>query len=208
MKRRTTGRETANRSKTLKGNDMKIKEKDYFTALYEVARVINASLEPSEVLEKITCCVTEALDVKACSIRLLDTRGKRLLMGAACGLSKGYLVKGPVLVKESGIDRKALGGKTIWIEDAQSDRNFQYTAEAKKEKIRSILVVPLVVGKKAIGVLRAYTKEERKFAKQEIRFLEAVANLSAIALDNARLYNALKTNFDLLVEHKYRIDDN
>ncbi len=187
---------------------MKIKEKDYFTALYEVARVINASLEPSEVLEKITCCVTEALDVKACSIRLLDTRGKRLLMGAACGLSKGYLVKGPVLVEESGIDRKALGGKTIWIEDAQSDRNFQYTAEAKKERIRSVLVVPLRVGRKTIGVLRAYTKEERKFEKREIRFLEAVANLSAIALDNARLYNALKTNFDLLVEHKYRIDDN
>ena len=64
------------------------------------------------------------------------------------------------------------------------------------------------MGKKAIGVLRVYTKEERKFDKQEIRFLEAVANLSAIALDNARLYKALKTNFELLVEHKYRIDDN
>ena len=187
---------------------MKIKEKDYFTALYEVAKVINASLEPSEVMEKITRCVTEALDVKACSIRLLDAKGKRLLMGAASGLSKGYLVKGPVLVEESGIDRKALGGKTIWIEDAQTDRNFQYTAEAKKENIRSVLVTPLLVGKKAIGVLRAYTKEKRKFEKPEIRFLEAVANLSAIALDNARLYNALKTNFDLLVEHKYRLDDN
>jgi signal transduction protein with GAF and PtsI domain len=187
---------------------MKIKEKDYFTALYEVAKVINASLEPSEVLKKIVECVARALDVKACSIRLLDARGKRLLMGAACGLSKGYLVKGPVLVEESGIDRKALGGKTIWIEDAQTDRNFQYTAEAKKENIRSVLVTPLLVGKKAIGVLRAYTEKERRFDKQEIRFLEAAANLSAIALDNARLYKALKTNFDLLVEHKYRIDDN
>ena len=184
------------------------KEKDYFIALYEVARVINASLEPSEVLEKITCCVTEAMGVKACSIRLLDARGTRLLMGAACGLSKGYLVKGPVLVKESGIDRKALGGRTIWIRDAQSDKGFQYTAEAKKEKIRSVVVVPLLVGKKAIGVLRVYTKDERTFERREIRFLEAVANLSAIALDNARLYSALKTNFDLLVEHKYRIDDN
>jgi len=57
-------------------------------------------------------------------------------------------------------------------------------------------------------VLRAYTGEERKFDRREIRFLEAVANLSAIALDNARLYNALKTNFDLVIEHKYRIDDN
>jgi signal transduction protein with GAF and PtsI domain len=190
------------------GDAMTIKEKDYFTALYEVAKVINASLEPAEVLKKIVECVARAMGVKACSIRLLDARGKRLLMGAACGLSKGYLVKGPVLVKESGIDRKALGGRTIWIRDAQSDKGFQYSAEAKKEKIRSVLVTPLLVGKKAIGVLRAYTEEERKFDKQQIRFLEAVANLSAIALDNARLYNALKTNFDLLVEHKYRIDDN
>ncbi len=187
---------------------MTSKERDYFTALYEVAKVINASLEPSEVLEKIACCVTEAMGVKACSIRLLDARGKRLLMGAACGLSKGYLVKGPVLVRESGIDRKALGGKTIWIRDAQSDKGFQYSAEAKKEKIRSVLVVPLLVGKKVIGVLRVYTKEERKFDRQEVRFLEAAANLSAIALDNARLYSALKTNFDLVIEHKYRIDDN
>jgi signal transduction protein with GAF and PtsI domain len=187
---------------------MSIREKDYFTALYEVARVINASLEPSEVLKKITCCVTETMGVKACSIRLLDARGVRLLMGAACGLSKGYLVKGPMLVKESGIDRKALGGKTLLIRDAQSDRGFQYSAQAKKEKIRSVLVVPLLVGEKAIGVLRAYTAEVRKFDKQETRFLKAVASLSAIALDNARLYNALKTNFDLLVEHKDRIDDN
>ena len=187
---------------------MTTRDRDYFEALYEVAKVINASLEPSEVLEKITCCVTEAMGVKACSLRLLDARGKRLLMGAACGLSKGYLVKGPVLVRESGIDRKALAGKTIWIRDAQSDKGFQYTAEARKEKIRSVLVVPLLAGRKVIGVLRAYTREERKFDRQEIRFLEAVANLSAIALDNARLYNALKTNFDLVIEHKYRIDDN
>ena len=187
---------------------MTTRDRDYFEALYEVAKVINASLEPSEVLEKITCCVTEAMGVKACSLRLLDARGKRLLMGAACGLSKGYLVKGPVLVRESGIDRKALAGKTIWIRDAKSDKGFQYTAEARKEKIRSVLVVPLLAGRKVIGVLRAYTGEERKFDRREIRFLEAVANLSAIALDNARLYNALKTNFDLVIEHKYRIDDN
>jgi len=113
---------------------MKKKEMQYFEALYDAARVVNASLEPAAVLEKIVRCVTEAMNVKACSIRLLDARGKRLLMGAARGLSKGYLVKGPVLIKESGIDRRALAGRTIWIRDARSDRGFQYSAEAKKEK--------------------------------------------------------------------------
>jgi signal transduction protein with GAF and PtsI domain len=57
---------------------MKGKEMDYFVALYDVARVINASLEPSRVLEEIVRCVAQAMRVKACSIRLLDSREKGL----------------------------------------------------------------------------------------------------------------------------------
>ena len=38
--------------------------------------------------------------------------------------------------------------------------------------------------------------------------MEAVASLSAIALENARLHNSLKTEFDLLAAHTDRLDDN
>ena len=38
--------------------------------------------------------------------------------------------------------------------------------------------------------------------------MESVANLSALALENARLHQALKTNYELLIAHKYRLDDN
>ena len=48
---------------------MKGKEEHYFTALYEVAKVVNASLSPSQVLEKIVSCVAEAMNVKACSLK-------------------------------------------------------------------------------------------------------------------------------------------
>jgi signal transduction protein with GAF and PtsI domain len=187
---------------------MKEKEQDYFVALYDVARVINASLEPSCVMEEIVRCVAEAMHVKACSIRLLDSREKRLMLGAACGLSEDYIHKGPILVEESGLDRKALQGKTIWLKDAQTSKDFQYGARAKAEGIKSVLVVPLLLDKKAIGVLRVYADRIREFKNREIKFLEAVANLSAIALDNARLHKTLQTRCDLMTAHKYRIDDN
>jgi hypothetical protein len=38
--------------------------------------------------------------------------------------------------------------------------------------------------------------------------MKAVANISALALDNARLHQALKADYELLVAHKYRVDDN
>lgn len=185
-----------------------MKEKNYFNALYDVVRVINASLELGTVLEEIVKALADAMNVKAASIRLLDSRRRSLVMGASFGLSKGYIRKGPVLVKESGLDQKVLKGELIWIKDAQTDPDFQYGAGAKAEGIRSVIVAPLVTGKKVIGVLRVYSDKIREFTKQEMLFLEAVANLSAIALDNARLHQALKTNYELLIAHKYRLDDN
>ncbi len=187
---------------------MSAKEMDYFHALYDVARVVNASLDPARVLEEIVRCVAKAMRVKACSLRLLDSREKKLVMGAACGLSEAYLHKGPILVKESGLDRRALKGKTVYLRDAGVDRGFQYGAKAAAEGIKSVLVVPLMREEKAIGVLRVYAGSVREFSAPEIRFLEAAANLSAIALDNARLHRTLQTRCDLMTAHKYRIDDN
>lgn len=184
------------------------KKKDYFTALYEVAKVVNASLTPSQVMKEVVSCVAETMKVKACSLRLLGSRRKRLLMGAQQGLSDGYIRKGPILVAESGLDKKALKGKTIWLKNAQTDKDFQYQEKAKAEGIKSVLVVPLLAEKKSIGVLRAYSDRIREFSQDEIKFLEAVANLSAIALENARLHQALRRDYELLVEHKYRLDDN
>jgi signal transduction protein with GAF and PtsI domain len=187
---------------------MKGKDIDYFEALYDVARVINASLDLSKVLEKIVQCVVKAMGVKAGSIRLLDPRGRMLLLGAARGLSKGYIRKGPILVEESGLDRKVLRGRSVWLRDARTAKDFQYGPMAKAEGIKSVLVVPLVLEKKAIGVLRVYTDRIRKFRDDELKFLGAVANLSAIALANARMHETLQTRCDLMVAHKYRIDDN
>ena len=184
------------------------KQRGYFTALYEVTKVVNASLSPARVMKEIVTCVAATMKVKACSLRLMDSRRKRLLMGAHFGLSDGYIRKGPVVVEESGLDKKALKGKSVLIKNAQKDKNFQYRDKARSEGIKSVLVVPLMIEKKAIGVLRVYTDKEKTFAVDEIRFLEVVANVSAIALENARLHQALRNDYDLLVAHKYRLDDN
>lgn len=187
---------------------MKGKKMDYFAALYNVAKVINVSLDLPRVLEEIVRCVTETMGVKASSLRLLDPRKKKLLLAATHGLTTGYIRKGPVLVEKSGLDRKALKGESIWIKDAQTDKNFQYGGRAKEEGIKSVLVVPLGIGKKVIGVLRVYTDRVHEFSDKDRQFLEAVASLSAIAIENARLHQNLKTDCDLLNAYKFRLDDN
>ncbi|MCA1743599.1 MAG: GAF domain-containing protein [Desulfonatronovibrio sp.] len=181
------------------------KEQDYYRSLYEIAKVINSSLDPASVLNKIVRQVTEALKLKAASIRLLDKEGKRLLLGSAHGLSKGYVRKGSVEVNKSGLDQESLSGKNVTIKDACSDPRFQYPEKAKEEGIASLVVVPLMVDQKSIGVLRGYSDTCREFTSDEIEFLTIIANLSAIAIENARLHQKLKLDHELQEAFDYRL---
>lgn len=178
----------------------------YFKALYEVATVINSSLNPQVVLHKVVEEVTKALSAKACTLRLLDREGKRLLASASFGLSKGYLRKGDVELVKSRIDAEVLtSGKPTYIKNVTTDNRFQYPDAAKAEGLISILVAPLLVDRKPVGILRVYTGEERDFTQDDQDFLMAVAHVSAIAIQNAKLHDALRNDFELLTQYNYQI---
>lgn len=181
------------------------KEQSYYRALYEAARVINSSLEPGKVLNTIATQTAKALGVKACTLRLLDRQGEYLLPGACYGLSQAYLRKGKVALSGSKLDKVALTGEPVHIQNAATDPRFQYPEAAKAEGIVSLLVVPLMLeDKKAIGVIRVYSGVERVFTAEETEFLTIMANLSAIALENARLHQALKQDFELLTAFQFQ----
>ena len=145
------------------------------------------------------------MNCKACTIRLLDSTGHFLLPSAAYGLSATYMRKGPVEVKRSGLDSEVLSGKAIHLKDATSDGRFQYPESAKAEGLVSVLSAPLSVGGKVIGLIRVYSSEEREFTDDEDSFMMAVAAISAVAIENARLHDALRNNYELMAKHAYSV---
>lgn len=172
------------------------RHKDYYTALYQAALTISSSLELAQVLQSVVTSITEAMEVKACGLRLLDPRTGRLQLSAVHGLSSDYLAKGPVAVGQSPIDSEALRGTTVVIPDVSSDSRFQYPEAAKREGIVSILCVPLEVHGTAIGVMRVYTGEPTTFHEDDVQFLSVLARLAALAIENANLYESLKASYD------------
>ncbi len=181
-------------------------KKCYFKPLYEMATVISSSLEPHIVLQKIVEQTTRALDVKACSIRLLDKHKELLLASAMHGLTKGYIRKGPVEVRKSHLDAEVLtGGVPVYIKDITADERFQYPEKAKEEGLVSVLVVPLKVEGKGIGIMRIYTSSVREFNTEDKEFLMAVGHLAGLAIENARLHQALKADYELLTEYNYQV---
>jgi len=171
-------------------------ERDFYQSLYEVAAALNSAQTPEQVLQAIAERTSKAMGAKACSIMLLTPDRKLLLHTTDYGLSEWYVKKGPIVV--DGSIGEALEGRPIAVEDAATDGRIHYQNEAKEEKIASILSVPVMLRGEVIGVMRVYTEQPRKFTEAAIYFVSAVANLGAIALENARLYDSVKKDYEAL----------
>lgn len=175
---------------------------DYYHALYDVAKTVSSTLRLPQVLGLIVESTARAMRAKACSLRLLTPSRDELEIGAEYGLSKEYVEKGPVIVARSPIDAEALAGRVVQVRDVRYDPRLQYPEAMSREGIASLLVVPVVVRDTAIGVMRVYSAQARDFAPAEVEFLEAIASLGGIAIENARIYEALEAQFEAIRREK------
>lgn len=166
---------------------------EYFRALHDIARTILSTLDSQRVIDLLIGKLLTIMKVKACSLRLVNETTRELEMIASRGLSESYLKKGPVHMEKS--IRETLKGVPVLILDATADPRTEYPQENAREGIASILSLPIIAGKRIIGILRLYSQETRKYSGGEMAFLTAVAELAGLAIINARLYE--KTKYDL-----------
>ena len=92
--------------------------------------------------------------------------------------------------RHSGSARAALERRTIHIPDVQVDSEYTYGAK-DAEAIRTVLGVPILKGDDLLGVMMIYHLEGvRPFTEKQIALVETFADQAAIAIDNARLFEA------------------
>ena len=179
-------------------------------ALNEGARTVNSTLELSQVLNRLVKSTTEVMGVRACSIRLLDKGGRRLLPVATYGLSQAYLEKGPIDLESNLLAREVLGGKIVNVPDVRQTTLLQYPDWAVQEGISSMLSAPLIGKNKTLGILRAYSELKNHFTSDDATFLAAIAAQGSIAIENAMAYQAIedldanKSTFVRMVTHELR----
>jgi GAF domain-containing protein len=168
------------------------------TSLVRITQAMTSSLELQPMLNQVLSATVLEMGLKAASVRLVDPSGKQLELVAAHGLSEHYLRKGPVRISQSPLDRRLLAGESVTIYDVTEDPAFQYPTEARAEGIRSVLAVPLQVKDRIVGVMRVYSAQPRPFTPVGIAFLQSVAGMVAVAIENAKLYEALRARYEVL----------
>jgi GAF domain-containing protein len=164
------------------------REARYLSALQDIAIAVSSTLSVQAVMDMTVKRIASGMEAHAATIRLLDHSGRQLQLVASYGLTGKYLERGPVDAEKSVSE--ALQGKPVAIYDAPTDARIVYKAEAKKEGICSMLVVPMLFRGKVIGVIRILTKEHRRFTSDEVAFASALAEQAAIAIEYAKAFSA------------------
>jgi GAF domain-containing protein len=139
-----------------------------------------------EILQLIVTMTAELMGSKICSLMLLDEKSKTLKIEATQSLSEAYKSKPPVPLKGSVSGRAILEKRPIAIHDISKDPQYAYPDLARQESLQSLVVVPMMIKDKSIGVLNCYTSNSHRFTDDEIQLLQAVANQAGVAIEHTR----------------------
>ena len=176
---------------------MKNLERDYFNSFVAIVTAISSTLELQEVMGLMTKKLVEVVGLKGAAVRLLNPATRTLNLLASHGLSEKYIRKGTVDADRSL--RESMEGKIVIVRNAPDDPRIQYRQHVREEGIGSIVSIPLIVKRLTIGVLRLYTSEPRDFSEKEICFAKAVADIGAIAIENAKMYEAIMWDYESVI---------
>jgi len=159
-----------------------------FESLASVSQAINSTLNVDDALKVITQEAAVLMRAKMCSLKLLDESRQWLDLRASFGASEAYTHQPRLNVEESLLGIILRRKKPLQVENVQLSSRYQNVEVARREGLFGLLGVPLLFAGEAIGALSVYTGQPYSFSNEEVRILSALAELSAIAIEKARLY--------------------
>ncbi len=82
----------------------------------------------------------------------------------------------------------------LMIEDTKKDFRFDIDQDKQEDvrQIRSLISGPLLIGQKALGILRVESSQPDHFAQEDLRFLGTITDLASVAIENAQLYESIE----------------
>src|SRR5437762_79732 len=164
--------------------------------LYQVAAELTSSLDLDEVLGRVMDRVIELMHASRGFVVLVDRRTGELEVRSARGEADEEKSK-QFLGSRTVVEQTVRESTPVLSTDASLDERFKGQQSVILHNLRSIIAVPLNVRGKTIGAV--YVDNPFRagiFEEKDKEFLQAIADLAAIAIDNARLYTELKRNYE------------
>lgn len=161
--------------------------------LFSILETIGSTHSLEQVLNTATAEAARVMQVKGISVKLLSEDGKFLRYAAAFGLPERVIHEKMVEVARSPLNRRIIEGEPFVTGRIAEKETFQFGEALSEAQIQSVLFLPLHVEGRVIGILGAYCAKPDRFGAEDVAFFRLAAKIVAIALENARAYDAVQT---------------
>ena len=94
--------------------------------------------------------------------------------------------------RETTTRRAALEQKTVQVADLLTDPDYSPPEFQRKEKVRTVLSVPLLRKHALVGVVTLWRRVVHPFTDRQVALVETFADQAVIAIENVRLFNETK----------------
>jgi len=161
--------------------------------LAEIGREMSAILDLEELLTRVAHLVKRLIAYRTFGIALLDPDTEMLEMKIAISYGDTKALA-PMKLGEGLVGYAALHKEPVLVPDVSTDSRYINAVS----DVRSELVIPLLLKERCIGVFDLESPELDAFSKKHVELLTLLASQTAVAIENARLYEAIRDNEERL----------
>lgn len=182
----------------------------FFATLQEITSLINGGKEQETIFESVLSCALQMLEAQA--VFLITVDGPRVRKFALRMTQDRHILglERYELPSQAGITRWVLlEGQPVHIPDVGADPRYHPSVDSLPGiRTATCLAAPLKVREATLGVLVAVNRiDATPFHERHLRILSLLANQTAIAIENGKLYRRaeqLAVTDDLTQVYNYR----
>jgi phosphoserine phosphatase RsbU/P len=168
---------------------------EVLATLAEIGEQVNASLDLDEVLAHAAVLIKKHIDYELFGVLMVDCDGTCLIHRFAIGYPPGLAENLKVPIGQGITGTAAETGHPVRVSDVSEDPRYINAIDS----VRSELAVPLMFRGKCVGVLDIQSRHLDYFTKDQQNILAVLANRLAIAIENARLFQQVRTQAETLL---------
>jgi adenylate cyclase len=185
------------------------RERGELETLYDIARVLNSTLEFEEVLRLVMDQVIGVVNAERGFLMLVNPETDELEFTIARDKQAQTIDKSTFKkISRSTVDRVVRTREPLLTDDAQLDVDLRNQSSIMAYGIRSIMCAPLVARDHCIGAVYVDSRMNANlFGPKHRDLLLAFCHQAAIAIDNARLFADLTRTIRQVNEDKQYMDN-
>src|SRR5713101_5372621 len=168
---------------------------EVLATLAEIGEEVNSSLDLDEVLARSAALIKRHIDYEIFGVLLIEGDGAFLRHRFAIGYSTELAANLRIPLGQGITGTAAATGHSVRVSDTTKDPRYINAIDS----VRSELAVPLMLRGKCIGVLDIQSRHLDYFTRDQQNILTLLASRLAVAIENARLFEKVRTQADTLL---------